>query len=92
MVEKIVKVIDENGNVSFQKCQLLNIITLKDGNYGFKNLHGERVIPTDEELEQFNNQAAPPVKIENGWLTFMGLLTVFSLVIFLLYLVLSKGS
>ena len=43
MIEKIVKVNDENGKVSFQKCRNLNLISLKDGSYGFRTLEGERV-------------------------------------------------
>jgi hypothetical protein len=91
MREKIIKVIDEEGKITFKKCRKLKLGLLKNGNYIFKDAEGNRIVPHDEELAHYNSDQNGPLRIENGWLTLIGILTLIGLIVMILMVATMKG-
>ncbi|MCB0747210.1 MAG: hypothetical protein KDC90_07060 [Ignavibacteriae bacterium] len=92
MPEKIIKVTDETGKITFKKCRKLKLGLLKNGDYFFKDSEGNRIVPYDEELACYNLEMNSPLIIENGWLTFIGILTLINLLLQIFLIVNLKGG
>ncbi|MCB9207561.1 MAG: hypothetical protein H6611_09700 [Ignavibacteriales bacterium] len=92
MMEKIIKVKDDSGNITFKKCRKLKLGLLKNGDYFFKDAEGNRIIPYDEELVQYNLEMKSPQRVENGWLTFIGILTLINLLVQIFLIISLKGN
>jgi hypothetical protein len=84
-MRKLAKNIDENGKISFREIRKLKVALLKNGDYIFKDSSENKVIPTDEELKYFNESLQGNIKVENGWLTFIGILTLINLIVEIIF-------
>lgn len=84
MRQKFIKVINEDGSISYQKSRYLTMVNVKPNQYRFKDIKGNFVEPTELELELYNESNTGGTPITNGWLTFIGILTLINLIIQLL--------
>lgn len=88
MRQKLIKVVTEEGSVYYNKSRYLNLHPVQGfaGRYVFKDTSGNVVEPTDLELELYNEFQSGGIKVINGWITFIGILTLLN-VIFILTII-----
>lgn len=81
MRQKFIKVKKEDGSVYFQRSRYLTLVSTGPNEYGFKDQKGNFVEPTEIELELFNESQTGGINVRNGWLTFIGIVTLVNLII-----------
>jgi len=80
MEDKIIKIVDENGEISYSFRRPFKHVYLKDGRIAFKDNQNNYIIPTDEDLELYNEELFGGRRIRNGWLTFIGIMTLLNFI------------
>jgi len=87
MKQKFIKVKNEDGSVHYERTRFLVPYNLEPNKYVFKDTKGKVFEPTDTELELYNEDLTGGIKINNGWLTFLGILSLFNLIALLIIIV-----
>jgi len=87
--QKLIKVVNEDGSISYKRSRYLTLVNVKPNQYGFKNSKGNFVEPTELELELYNESQTGGMHVTNGWLTFIGIITLINL--FLQFLLIAKS-
>ena len=92
MRQEYVKTVTEEGSAYYHRSRYLTLHAVKQvpGRYIFKDTAGNTVEPTDLELKLYNEMQSGGIKINNGWLTFFGILTTISIVIGVMALFVTK--
>ena len=80
MRQKFIKVKKEDGTISFQRSRYLTLVSTGPNEYGFKDTKGNFTEPSELELELFN-ESQTGIPITNGWITFIGVMTLINLII-----------
>lgn len=80
MKQKLIKVTKEDGSMHYERTRYLTFVNIKPHVYGFKDTKGNLVEPTELELELFN-ESETGTPITNGWITFIGVMTLINLII-----------
>ncbi len=81
MRQKFIKIKKEDGTSTFHRSRYLTLFSTGSNEYGFKNQKGNLVEPTELELELFNESQTGGTHITNGWITFIGVMTLINLII-----------
>ena len=81
MKQKFIKVINEDGTSHIERSRDLTLIGTNPNQFGFKDQAGNIVEPTELELELFNELQTGGIKIQNGWLTFIGIIMLLNLIL-----------
>ncbi len=80
MKQKFFKVKEENGKVHFEKTRYLTPVSFEPNKYVFKDTSGKVVEPSELELDLYNEVQTSGIKINNGWITFLGIVTILNLI------------
>lgn len=80
MQNKIIKIVDENGEISYSFRRPFRHVYLKGGRIAFKDNQNNYINPTDEDLELYNEEQSGGRRIRNGWLTFIGIMMLLNLI------------
>ena len=79
MRQQLIKVINKDGSTHFERTRYLTLVNITPDHYVFKDIKGNIIEPTELELKLFNeSQGGAP--ISNGWITFIGILTLINLI------------
>lgn len=79
MKQKWIKIQNRDGSVRYDKSRLLYVWKVDNG-YVFKDPKGQIIEPTDLELELLNESQTGGTPITNGWLTFLGIITLINFI------------
>ena len=86
MNQKLIKVTKEDGSVFYERTRYLILFNIGGNAYRFKDPKGNIVEPTELELKLFNESQTGGAPVTNGWLTFIGLITLLNLIIQIIFL------
>lgn len=78
MRQRFIKVKKEDGPVHFQRSRYLTLVSTGPNEYGFKDTKGNFTEPTELELELYNESQTGGTPITNGWITFIGVMTLIN--------------
>jgi len=96
MRTKLVKTITAEGSAYYHRSRYLSLFSVREspGRYIFKDTKGNVVEPTDLELELFHEMETGGMKVQNNWLTFLGIMALVNLIglIVLISKIASVGS
>lgn len=86
MRQKFIKIISEDGSIRYEKSRYMTLVVINPDQYRFKDMKGNFIEPTELELELYNESQTGGTQFTNGWLTFIGIITLINLIIQLLQL------
>lgn len=80
MQKKFIKVIAEDGSIFYEKSRYMTPVVVNPDQYRFKDNRGNFIEPTELELELYNESQTGGTLVTNGWLTFIGIVTLINLI------------